>query len=156
MIALLNVDKTLNDDGRKLVEWLDAQCDYADSLPADESVHFLNTLSGPIRQYYVDVRKLHSHTSAGWVEHFGKSWAQDAWRIMAYVEAEQVKAQQAQQTADKTSALEDQLKALESKLMGKIDALEAENAALKAGKGKKPAKTEDATEAALEGDESEA
>lgn len=133
MATFLNADKSLSGDGQKLVEWLEVQCAYAENLPPDESTNALNRLHGSIRQYYINVYKLKSHTPQQWVEDFSKSWAQDCWGIMTRIEEMVAQQEQQQQTADKTEQLAAQLAALGERLA----AVEAENAALKTSKSKK-------------------
>lgn len=133
MVNFLNADKTLSPDGLRLVEWLTAQCNHVDSLPLEENVNYLNTLSGPIRQYYINVHSnVRSHSAQAWIEDFSKSWAKDCWRIMEYVEAEQQKANAIQENAEQTNAIATELAALKESVAEMVANLTRENSELKA------------------------
>ena len=128
-------------DGQKLLEFVVAQFEEADKK---NDLGRLNSLHGPIAEYYANVYKMHTLSPLSWLERFGQS-ARNAYDIMKYVEAQVLKETQQtatiENTADRTKALEDNLKKLsesveevQQKLQDEINALRAENEALKAKK----------------------
>lgn len=134
MPSFLNSDRTLTGDGQKLVQFIEAQFHEAD---AANDVTRLNGLPGTLQQYYINVYKLKSHTATQWLEEFGRSWAQDAWRFMEYIEAQAAQTQAVTENTDRTAKLTEGLDELKAQLTAAMAEIEA----LKAARDAKPEET---------------
>lgn len=140
-VHFLNLDESLSGDGQKLVEFIESQFIEADR---ENNLEILNNLSGMIGHYYVNVYKARVMTPERWVKEYPNG-AMNAWAAKAYLESQQQQAETVQETATKTSDLENQLNALKESLATEMQQLRDEIAkrdveieALKASKGKKP------------------
>jgi hypothetical protein len=136
----------LTPDGVKLLNWLEAQ------VSGETNADKLNAMSGFVKEYFA-ITRAKSLTPQGWLETF-RSSAENAFDTMSFIEGK------AQEEADRdaklaenteaTSKIEAQLRQLKEDMQAELDALKAENVALKAklepGEPKKKAakKTEDA------------
>jgi hypothetical protein len=116
--------------GSQLVEWVEAQYLQFDKPGADANIAALNSMPGPIQEYYTIVHKMHVVTPTKWLEGFTQS-ARNAYDIMKYVEAEAAKEQQVQETAAKTDDLEAKFARFQESVAEQVAKLEGENAALR-------------------------
>lgn len=146
MPELVQRNGELTPEGARVVAWIEAQFKEAD---ATNDTGRLNSMSGYLSYYYVNVHKLHALTPAQWLGEHLHSGAAAAYRDMLYFE--EVARKDAEQQAVVEAARE-----VTEGIAGQIDALRhaldealAEIAALKAdkapkGKGKKAVKVEEA------------
>jgi len=148
----------LTPDGRRLIDWIEAQFKEAD---ATNDLARLNSLSGYLAYYYVNVHKLNAMTPARWLQEHQHSGAAAAWRDMQYLEETAKKQAVIEAAAGKTNELAARIDALQKALdeaLAKIAALEAKPEpsveAAPARKGKRQAvkETEPAPEAESEPD----
>lgn len=124
----LNLDESLSDDGRKLVEFIEGQFIEADRT---NNIEALNNLSGMIGHYYVNVYKMKAMTPDRWVKDYPNA-AHNAWAAKEYLEAQAQESQTVAETAAATTTLADELKALKESLMAEIQQLKDEKAELAA------------------------
>lgn len=125
----------LTSDGKMLVEWIEAQYTAID-LPGEKAnLPAINSLSGPIAEYYSIVYKTHAKTPETWVRDFPQS-ARNAYDIMKYVEGEALKQAakdaQVQENTEKNAELENKFAKLQESIAAQVDALEKQNADLQA------------------------
>jgi hypothetical protein len=137
----LNYDGSLSDDGRALVTFIESQFLAADK---NNDIAALNSLSGMIGHYYVNVHKLHTMTPAQWVKDYPNG-AMGAWSAKQFVESKQQEAQQIAENTEKTSTIEAELLKLKEALTEQSAQWEQERTALREEidalkAGKKPAK----------------
>jgi len=104
----------LTPDGRRLIDWIEAQFREAD---ATNDLSRLNGLSGYLAYYYVNVHKVRSLTPAQWLTEHKHSGAAAAWRDMQYME------EAARQQAKQQAAVE-AVTGQAGELAGRIDALQ--------------------------------
>jgi len=140
----INANGDLSDDGRKLVEWLDAHLPVMEVARAAE----LNTFAGPVQDFF-NRHRLERMTAEQYVRDFRRTLALNAWRVMEVVEAQTAQAEQVQETVSKTSAIEAALEMLKQEL----GAARTEIAALK--ETRTPAKTKVSKKAASQETEDE-
>lgn len=131
----VNVDGTPTEDGRRLIEWIESHFVEADK---SNDIAMLNSLSGDIQHYYVNVYKLNKMTggtSAGiapaqWLRDYKNSFAMSSWRNWKFTEAAAVKESQLEATTAKTAELEAGLNEFKEAVLGQIAKLQEDNAAL--------------------------
>lgn len=130
----------LNDNGRKLANFLSVNLQQMQEASADE----LNQFPGPLK-YLFHNQKLSGMTVEQFIRDNGKSAALNAWRIMEAVEAQEAQAEKVEETAQQTSELVKQLEALAETVKAQAEEIKAlkEAATKPEPKGKKPAKVEE-------------
>lgn len=137
-------DGHLTTDGQQVVEFMTAQFEEADKT---NNLTKLNSLHGPIAEYYTLVYKLHMKTPENWMATLPQS-ARNAHDLMQYVAEEARKSAQVAENTQTTHTLEQELTLFKAsvgeemdKLRGELARLTEENAVLRkpAGKGKKGA-----------------
>lgn len=150
-------DGQLTPDGSHLLEFMHAQFEEADQ---SSDVNRLNSLHGPVSEYYTLVYKLGLKTPAGWMATMPQS-ARNAYDLMKYVESVAEREAQTEQIVDKTSEIAQQLETFKesiaeemSQMRGEIERLTAENQKLSESKApaKKAAKKRGASEDETPGD----
>jgi hypothetical protein len=153
--SFVNIDGSTTEDGRRLIDWIESQFVEADR---NNDVALINSLSGEIKHYYVNVYKLNKMTGGDsngltpgkWLSDYRNSIAMNAWRNFQYTEEQAVRESQLDQTTAKTEELAKGLNDLQESLAEQFKKLAEDNATLRAEldklrKGKK-AKVEDADE----------
>lgn len=123
-------DGQITQDGQFLLEFMHAQFDEADK---SNDVARLNSLHGPIAEYYTVAYKLGLKTATGWFESFPQS-ARNAYDLMKYVESVAEKDAKLDETADKTNTLSAELLQVKEALETELETMRAEIAELKAEK----------------------
>jgi hypothetical protein len=146
MQQFLKFDNSFTDEGRALIAYIEGEFMEADKV---NNLEILNNLSGMIGHYYVNVFKAKAMTPEQWVRDYPNA-ANAAWGAKQYRESQQQQAETVAETATQTSSLAAELTAFKEAVQKELDALKAENAALKtqveSGNKKKPAKSEDTPE----------
>lgn len=143
-------DGGLNDNGRKLANWLNVNLQQMQEADADT----LNTYPGPLK-YLFHNQRISGMTTEQFIRDNGKSGALNAWRIMEAVEAQEAQTAQVAETAQETNKLAGELESVKAQLAEALSAIAALKEAKPEPKGKKPAKVEPEVEETTE-DESEA
>lgn len=100
-------DGQLTPDGGHLLEFMVAQFEEADK---SNDVNRLNSLHGPIAEYYTLVHKLGLKSPANWMSTMPQS-ARNAYDLMKYVESVAERDARVDETADKAGEIADQLAA---------------------------------------------
>ena len=120
---------TLTVDATLLLEWLDATCDVMEAEAAKgDGITAINQRHGPIKEYYVHVRKMKSLTGEEYIRNFSKSLALNAWRVMEAVDDEAEKQAQVQEAADGVANLTKG----QQNIVDALEAMKAELATVKA------------------------
>ena len=60
--AFVNIDGSTTEDGRRLIDWIESHFIEADRA---NDITLINSLSGDIKHYYVNVYKLNKMTGGG-------------------------------------------------------------------------------------------
>lgn len=150
-----NLDGTMTADGKALIEWLESQFHEAD---IGNDMMAINSLSGDIKHYYVNVYKLNRMTGGNggltpekWLYDYRNSIAMNAWRNYQFTVEQTIKKNQLEATTEKTAELERGLTELKEAMSTQVAKLNEENAALKsqlddlkAGKRKRKVAEEEA------------
>ena len=132
-----NTDGSPTEDGRKLIAWIESQFAEAD---ATNDIALINSLSGDIKHYYVNVYKLNKMSGSSgaglsaekWLSDYRNSIAMNAWRNYSYVQEQVVKQNQLEATTAKTEELAAGLNDFKEALAEQMAKLAADNAALHA------------------------
>lgn len=162
MVEFLDHRGALSTDGKQLQEWIVAQFQEADKA---SNLEQLNSLSGPIAHYYVNVFKTKFITPERWFKEC-ESFARNAWDIKVYVEEKALKEAQTAATANeantKADTIADELRKFKESVAEQVAELEKANAdlqakldaalAAKAGRKAKP-ETEEKPEAEVASEE---
>lgn len=145
--GFINSDGFPTEDGYKLIAWMEAQFTEADK---SNDVALINSMSGDVQHYYVNVAKLKTLTPEAWLRDYRNSIARSAYRNYVYTqEMAQREAQEQSQlesTTRKAAELEAGMNSLQEALAAQKSAYEQEMAALREEldrlmyKGKKRAK----------------
>lgn len=155
--TFVNLDGSPTEDGRRLLAWIESQFEEADKT---NDIALINSLSGDIKHYYVNVYKLNKLTggvSGGltpekWLSDYRNSIAMNAWRNFLFTEQRAEQKSQLEATTAKTDALEAGLKEFKEALLGEMEKLREDNTTLRAdleklrGKGKRKTDEADADE----------
>lgn len=126
----VNMDGSLNDDGRKLSNWLETNIQAMEHADADT----LNTYPGPLQYLFIQRRTV-GMTSERYIQDFGKTYARNAWGIMRVLEDQETQAQQVEETAQQTTELAAKLE----EVLAKLEAAQERIAVLEAKPESKPA-----------------
>lgn len=156
-----NPDGTMTEDGRALIEWMEAQFIEADRA---NDVTLINSLSGDIKHYYVNVYKMNKMTGGQsaltpevYLRDYKNSFVMSNWRNFQYTRQQAEQKDKLAEATQRTEKLEAQLKLLQENLEAKMTELNARSEALeeaiKEAGVKKPRKAVKVTE---DSDESEA
>lgn len=159
--AFVNIDGSTTEDGRKLINWIEAHFVEADRA---NDVGLINSLSGDLKHYYVNVYKMNKMTggesgglsASQWLSDYRNSIAMGAWRNYQYTLDQAVKESQLEATTAKTEELATGLNELKEALMGQMSKLQEENAALRADLDKIRGKSKRKQAEDADDDESEA
>lgn len=120
----LEQDGSVAADGKLLLEWLEATCDLMEEEASKgDGITAINQRHGPIKEYYVHVRKMHTLTPDEFVKNFSRSTAYNAWRVMEAIDEQAKKDAQAQEATETAATLTQGQKAI-------VEALEAMKAEL--------------------------
>lgn len=119
-------DGQLTPDGGHLLEFMVAQFEEADQT---NDVNRLNSLHGPIAEYYTLVHKLGLKTPANWMSTMPQS-ARNAYDLMKYVESVAERDAQVDATASKADVIADQLAAFKESVADEMSKMRDEIARL--------------------------
>lgn len=97
-------DAVLNDNGRKLANFLTVNLQRMMEASADE----LNTYPGPLKYLFTN-HQVSGMTVEQFIRDNSKSAALNAWRVMEAIEAQEAQQQQMAETAETTSKLAETL-----------------------------------------------
>lgn len=135
--TFINLDGSSTEDGRKLIEWIESHFIEADKA---NDIALINSLSGDIKHYYVNVFKLNKMTGgdsggltpAKWLSDYRNSIAMNAWRNFQFTQQQEVRQSQLEATTQKTQELETGLGELKEALLTQMNKMQEENEKLKA------------------------
>lgn len=154
--TFVNLDGSTTEDGRRLIDWIESQFVEADR---SNDIALINSLSGDIKHYYVNVYKMNKMTGgdsggmtpAKWLSDYRNSIAMNAWRNFEYTQQQVVRQSQLEATTAKTEELASGLNELKEALLEQMGKLQEENAKLRADLDKLTPKSK--RKAAAEADE---
>lgn len=149
-LGFINSDGSPSEDGYKYIAWMEAQFTEADQ---SNDIRLLNSLSGDIQHYYVNVFKMKMMSPEAWLRDYKNSTARNGYRNYIYAQ-EQVEAQsQLEATTQKAVELEAGMNTLKEALAAQkeaydqqMEALRAEMVKLMAGGKKRASKAADVEE----------
>ena len=134
-------ENALTREGEHLIEWIEVQFAEADR---SNDLMRLNSLSGPVAEYYTLVAKLGLKTPKAWIESLPQS-ARNAYDLMKYVEAQAAQAATVDKTASQADTIANELAAFKEQMSAELAKRDAEIERLReATTTRKPRKGKDA------------